>query len=409
MKNKRPLKIVVVAMSESIHTVRWLEQIADQGWEIHLFPSNDNGLLHPESPKIIVHHSIYGRRPPTKKGNLAIKGLRVYSNFLAGVSRGILEKIIPDYRTRQLRKLIKKIKPDIIHSMEFQSAGYLVAEAKRKFKGQFPQWIATNWGSDIYLFGRLREHQSKIKEVLANCDFYSCECQRDVCLAQNFGLKAKVLPVFPNSGGFDLDEIKKDRSECQTSKRRKIILKGYQGSFGRALVGLHALERCSDLLKKRNYELIIYSTIPKSDVAMASELFSQKTGVKTTILPDGTSHRKILKAFGQSRLYLGLSISDAISTSLLEALAMGSFPIQSNTSCADEWIEDNKTGILVTPEDPEIIEKAIKKALNDDNLVDFAAKANWQVAQKRLAKKLLKEKTIDLYASVIKENENISK
>ena len=50
--------------------------------------------------------------------------------------------------------------------MEFQSAGYFVAEAKKRFSGKFPKWIATNWGSDIYLFGQLKAHEKKIKEVI---------------------------------------------------------------------------------------------------------------------------------------------------------------------------------------------------------------------------------------------------
>lgn len=399
MENKRPLRIVVVAMSESIHTVRWLEQIADQGWEIHLFPSNDNGLLHPESPKIIVHHSIYGRRPSFKKGNLAIKGLRVYSNFLAGVSRGILEKIIPDYRTRQLRKLIKKIKPDIIHSMEFQAAGYLTLETKKHFQGKFPTWIATIWGSDIYLYGRLVEHKNKIRQILQNCDYFSCECYRDVYLAKNFGLKGQVLAVGPVSAGYDMQKISRWRKKL-TSQRKLIMLKGYQSVFGRSLVGLRALERCAKWLK--GYKIVIYLVEPGSPVFVAAELMANATGIPIQILPR-VSHEEILKLHGQARISIGLSISDGISVSFLEALAMGSFPIQSWTSCADEWITDGKTGILVPPEDPDRIARAIKKVLVDDSLVCVAARKNWQTVKKKLDKKNIKRKTVDFYQKVLED------
>ncbi len=66
------------------------------------------------------------------------------------------------------------------------------------------------------------------------------------------------------------------------------------------------------------------------------------------IIPEFTSHHDILQKHGQARISIGLSIGDAISTSLLEAIVMGSFPIQSWTSCADEWIVDGKTGILAS-------------------------------------------------------------
>ncbi|MBW1897870.1 MAG: glycosyl transferase family 1, partial [Deltaproteobacteria bacterium] len=103
------------------------------------------------------------------------------------------------------------------------------------------------------------------------------------------------------------------------------MLKGYQGWAGRALVGLRALERCADILA--GYEIVIYSA--SKEVLIAAELFSKSTGVQTTIIPEGTPHHEVLKLHGKARISIGLSISDAISTSLLEAVVMGSFPIQS--------------------------------------------------------------------------------
>lgn len=394
MKKKR--KILIVAMADSIHTARWIAQITDQNWEIHLFPAVDWGVAHQELKDIIVHHSFYTKRDNPGE-NLRLKGINVGSTVL---SRGLIyfyTNKFPNYRIKQLNRLIKRLKPDIIHSMEFSLAGYLVMAVKNSFKGQFPKWIATNWGSDIYLFGQLRKHKKKIQEILENCDYYSCECHRDVCLAKNYGLKGMSLPVFPNTGGFNLEKIKKFRVSGRTSRRKFIALKGYQNWAGRALVGLRALERCADILK--GYTVGIYSTFKGSDVEVAAELFTKKTGIKTEVVYE-TTHQNILKLHGKSRISLGVNISDAISTSLLEAMIMGSFPIQSNTSCADEWVKNGKTGILVPPEDPDIIEKAIRRALKDDGLVDEAARLNWRIAQKRLDQKRLKKQIIDFYQLV---------
>jgi len=40
-----------------------------------------------------------------------------------------------------------------------------------------------------------------------------------------------------------------------------------------------------------------------------------------------TNHAAILDLFGVARVYLGVSVTDGISTSMLEAMAMGAFPI----------------------------------------------------------------------------------
>jgi hypothetical protein len=304
-----------------------------------------------------------------------------------------LKKLFPAYLPGSLARLIRRLKPDIVHSLEFQHGAYLTLEAKRRFEEEFPRWIATNWGSDIYLFRRLPEHEWKIRDVLRECRFYSCECRRDVCLAEGLGFRGTVLPVVPNAGGIDLDEVLPLRQLGPVSARRKIMVKGYQHWAGRALVALRALERCADALA--GYEVVIHS--PSPEVSLAASLFRSSTGITTTLLDRRVPRREILAHHGQARVSLGLSISDGISTSLLEALVMGSFPIQSWTACADEWVEDGRGALLVPPEDPEEVAAALRRALADDDLVDRAAEINWGMARERLDRHLIKGKTLDSY------------
>lgn len=393
------MRILLVAMADSVHTARWMSQICDQGWDVHLFPSLDVGFGHPELRNCTVHHSIYSKQG---KGNGSVRfsGIPVVHKTVAYFARGLLRKYFRTYRVGQLVRTIKKLKPDLIHAMEIQAAGYLTVAARDKMQGEFPPSILTNWGSDIYLFGRLKEHEARIRETLGEFDYYSCECQRDVTLAREYGFRGEILPVFPNGGGFNLEWVSGLRSPGLVSKRRSIVLKGYQNWAGRALVGIRALERCADLLK--GYEVNIYSADP--DVGIAAELCQRSTGIPIHIIPERSAHEVILRLHGRSRISIGLSISDAISTSFLEAIVMGSFPIQSCTSCADEWIVDGKTGILVPPEDPEVVEMAIRRALTDDDLVNRAAEANFEIAQERLDQRKLEEMATGIYSRVVRES-----
>ncbi len=390
------MRILFVAMADSVHTARWISQIADLGWDLHLFPSIDHGQLHHELRNVTAHVPFYGHRRSLR--SVKITGISLFNDFASEELYSILKrtKFYRDFQINRLLKVIKKVKPDIIHTLEIQHAGYLTMEAKKRMSGKFPPWIVTNWGSDLYLFGRIPEHEEKIREVLANADFYSCECLRDVCLAEAYGFKGKVLPVFPNSGGMDLQEVVRLRTPGPVSARRTIMLKGYQHWAGRALTGLRALERCADILK--GYTVVIYSAFP--DVEIAAMLFQQSTGIPVNVVSSNASHREILALHGAARISIGLSISDAISTSFLEALVMGSFPIQSWTACADEWIADGRTGMLVQPEDSDAVERAIRLALFDDKMVDIAADENWQVALERLDSSHLKQLTLELYDSV---------
>lgn len=389
------MRILFVAKSESVHTARWLSQIADQGWDLHLFSGFDCGLTHPDLRNVTVHHSVYGKQQ-NRNSTAHVRGVPVGSDAMAYLGRLALKRLWPHYRKHQLYRLITRLRPDIIHSLEIQEAGYLTLDIKGRCAGYWPPWIATNWGSDLYLFSRLAEHADRIKAVLAACDYYSCECLRDVRLARDLGLRGEVLPVLPNGGGFDLARVAQFRRPGPTSARRLILLKGYQHWAGRALVGLRAIALCADGLE--SYRVVIYSA--GRDVRIAAELVARSTGIPIETIPE-CSHDDMLRLYGQARIYIGLSISDAISTSLLEAVVMGAFPIQSCTACADEWIVDGQTGFIVPPEDPEPIAAALRRAVVDDALVDRAADLNAETARARLDQSEIRPQVVAMYETVM--------
>ena len=387
------MRILFIAMPDSLHTARWIAQIAEQGWDIYLFPAYI-GATHPK----IMNTTVFGSLPRGKNGlNRTVKFAwwTILPFWLDYLVTKVMRVPFSACARKALEIIIRWICPDIIHSLEIQHAGYLTFAAKEKLPGKFPAWIVTNWGSDIYLFGRLTEHKAKIQAVLASCDYYSCECQRDIGLAQQLGFKGEILPVLPNTGGFSLHELISLRNDDTPSSRRTILLKGYQNFAGRALVGLQALRICADILD--GYCIAIFSA--SDDVRIAAELFQQDTKIPVEIIP-AVSHDAVLGTHAKSRIYIGLSISDAISTSLLEAMVMGVFPIQSCTACADEWIEDGVSGFIVPPEDPHVIAQAIRRAIEDDEMVNRAAEINAQTAAERLDCAIIQPQVVDIYQKI---------
>ncbi len=393
---KRPT-ILLVAIAGSIHATRWINQLEGLGWDLHLFPSLDWGTVHPEMRAVRVHQSVYGRRGPEVQ--VPQSGFNVGSHYLAWVLRRYLQLRHPAYRTWQLSRLIAKLKPDIIHSIEFQAAGYLVLEAKRQFGDRFPPWIASIWGSDISLFGRVAAHRARIEQILAECDYFGSECERDIGLARARGLRGAVLPVLPAGGGFDLEAARALRSPEPASRRRVIMVKGYQTWAGRAMVALRALARCAELL--RGYQVVVYS--PSDDVKLAAELLGVDHGIDVRVLPPALPHAEILGYHGRARVSIGLSIGDGPSVSMLEAMTMGSFPIQSDTSCACEWVVDGQSGLIVPPEDSEAVERALRAALTDDALVDRAMEANWAVVCDRLDQTTVRPRVVEMYERVLEK------
>jgi hypothetical protein len=389
----RPLRILFVAMANSVHTARWVSQLEGRGWDVHLFPAREVAP-HPQLRNLKLHEPL-SVRPPTLDPSVEVVGQWPLPKgaSLARRVAGLLDRSWHD-RAGKLARTIRKLRPDIVHSMEIQGAGYLTLGARAHFSGDdFPLWCVSNWGSDIYLFGRLAAHEEKVRAVMAACDFYHCECHRDVRLAREFGFEGEAMSVFPVSGGFEVERMRSLRQPGPPSSKRLLVLKGYQSWAGRALVGLRAIELCADLL--RGYRVTVFLAPP--DVVLAAELLSRKTGIPIEWESGERAHDDILRMHGSARASIGLSISDAISTSLLEAMIMGSFPIQSNTGCGDEWIECGENGLLVHPESPEEVAAALRRALTDDAMVDRAAETNARLAAERLDKSVVGPMAVEMY------------
>ena len=130
------MRILFVANTWSIHTARWVNQLTDQGWDIHIFPSRDlsiNPILH----EVTVHDMSLRAddvHPSVKTpGASQIKrGLRYISKRLGIFNTQIGRPLVPDASSYdelneyamiqggRLAALIRKIKPDIVHSLQFQ-------------------------------------------------------------------------------------------------------------------------------------------------------------------------------------------------------------------------------------------------------------------------------------------------
>lgn len=430
-------RILFVAMQNSPHTARWIEQIAGQGWELHLFPVNYLPVL-PEMTGVIVHQPWHMVRPRMMlkellskisgwdRGRAGFEADSCHPNRfsvrpiyplpmvspLARVINGALRVRLGEsnaqapfvYGPHVLARLIRQIKPDLIHSMEFQHCGYNVLRSKEISDGNFPPWLATNWGSDIYYYRNFDDHRSQISRLLRNIDYYSCECVRDVGIARDLGLTAKVMPAMPNAGGFHLEQVGQMRKTHLPSTRRLIMVKGYQHFAGRALTALDAIERCVSALK--GFRIVVFSA--SSEIYERVEELRASLGLDISVLPY-SNHDKMLRLFSRARVYLGVSISDGISTSMLEAMTMGAFPIQTSTACCDEWIEDGRSGFIIPPDKVGLIADRLRQALTDDPLVDNAAEINWTVVRERLDQKVLRNKVVAFYDEIFAELEGRKK
>ena len=391
------MRILFVAMANSVHTARWLSQLTNEKWDIHLFPV-DESPLHPDLCNVTVH-TLFRQRSSELDSSIRQTGM--WWPFRRGEARvrNALERLDLINRSARLARTIRRLRPHIVHSLEMQHAGYLTLESRKRLAGcSFPAWIYSSWGSDIFYFGRRLEHNKRIKDTLAACDYYIADCQRDTRLVRKFGFKGEIVGVFPGGGGFDIGQMQQFRQPLPVSSRKVVALKGYHDDnfAGRALVALQSLHECADSLA--GYEVVIYSASP--NVRYAAEYVSKLTGLYFTVLPHG-QHDEIVKVMGRARIAIGINVTDGTPNTMLEAMVMGTFPIQSDTISTAEWIAHGENGLLVPAENPKVIAAAIRRALSDDTLVDRAAEINERMTAERIDRSVLQPQVIAMYEKIV--------
>jgi glycosyltransferase involved in cell wall biosynthesis len=384
---------MVVGFVESIHAVRAVEPMLRLGWDVHVVGSHPH-WPHEAWRNVTLHvdPGFHSRGAPHPSVTLRV--LEPHPNDAEPVVEGLSWK----QRPLAVAQLIKELQPDIVDSMEIQHGGYVVLEA-REHLPKAPPWIVHNWGSDVFYYGRNPRHVNRLKAMFGSCDYYGAECHRDVGLARAFGFSGKVLPILPNPGGFDLDHLRRLRQDGPSSERRTIALKATDSFVYRPKTALNALELCAPML--RGYRLALYSA-SGALVGRACEI-AEMCGMGVDIVSMSStpvSHEEILAMHGRARISIALADSDAICTSFLEAMAMGSFPIQSNTSCAQEWAECGKSAIFVNPGDKKQVAAAIQRALREDDLVDRAAEINAETAVTRLDREIVLARAMEGYQRV---------
>ena len=374
-------KILIVAMADSVHTARWLEQFEKSNYEFVLFPSSPHRRIHPKIIRLLSDTSPMKITIP--------RGLKRTGLILTAIDKLAADNV----RGFLLRRLIEKFQPNILHALETQGAGY-ISLAALEGRVSKPFFVLTLWGSDLFWFRRFKRHRFRLQKLMGCIDLLSMECQRDQSIARDLGYSGKFFPPFPVTGGYEMSPKSDTRNLEKTSQRKIVLVKGHTRFVGRGTKALEAIAELADLLK--NYEIVVYSADPKAK-RMAHKI-ADGTKIAFRIYGRGEiAHQDLLEIFRSARIYVGISLSDGISVSLQEALVCGAFPIQTDTSCAGEWIIDGETGFIVSPDDSVGLVQAIRTALVDDQLVDAAAEKNYEVARSRLDQSVVSEISTSFY------------
>lgn len=355
------MRVLLVAMADSVHTARWIGQFDGSEVEFTLFPSTPNRRTH-----TFIKSQL-------RMSQQKLIRIRRSDRFLA-FPLGLIDLLVRNrIRSRRLAALLRNESFDLVHLLETQHAGYLYASTARFPKPKTPVLLSL-WGSDLNWFGKFEGHKRRIIEILRLVDLLLIECQRDVELAKKFGYVGVVSDPIPASGGLGVRLESSERGAFpQPSTRRALVIKGYTGFVGKARVAARVVSRLRRELV--SYEIHFYSV--SFLMSLGLHVLRLRTGLKLRIHRKKTlSHEEMLAMFRSARVSLSLSLSDGLPGSMREAAWTGAFPIESKGSCVCEWTPADSGVMVVDPLNEDEVATALRRALNDDELVDRAVEIN---------------------------------
>ncbi len=106
-----------------------------------------------------------------------------------------------------------------------------------------------------------------------------------------------------------------------------------------------------------------------------------------------------------SHIYVSTSLSDGTSSSLLEAMASGTFPIVTDIPANREWIDDGINGFIIPTDDGEVLARRLIDAMGDDELRKNAEKMNRDLVLQKADVQKIVSKLEKIYSRIAKEAE----
>lgn len=233
------------------------------------------------------------------------------------------------------RKLIKRLKPDIVHAHYATSAGLTALVCG------FHPAVVTVHGSDLTTGIKSGIWRALLKRIFKFADCVNVVSDDLAEMALSLGInkeKIEVLTLGIDSQRFGFTR----RAKIEKSRPLKLICtRRFEPVFDHGII-LQALA----LLKEKG---IIFDMVFAGDGSLSGVLKRQvgELGLDDCVSFTGkVPNEKLPELLGRSDVYLSASLWDGTSLSLLEALATGLFPIVSDIKANSAWIKDGVNGYL---------------------------------------------------------------
>ena len=360
------MKICYLVDAASVHVHRWVKYFVDKGYAVHLislrpFRSNSEDA----NLSNLDVHQVKWTVPYIKKVSYVVN---LFSVFV------------------QVKTLLRKIKPDILHAHYVTDYGLIGALTN------FHPFVVSVWGSDVLIApkkSRISRYEASYTLKKADCITTTAKFMKGY-LVKTFGLPQNKIVRIP--WGIDL----------------KLFHRGYEKEVRALKKALRMKADASVVLSNRHmdpkYEIeSIIDAIPhvlKSNPdatfifirGSGSSEFENKMKLKAEKLEVTDNIRFISKLITPREMAIYLNMADVFVSipktdqfggSVMEGMACGRIPIVSNIRAYYQYLKDKVNAFFVDPESPREIAEKIKYCIEHPEIKDCFYAINRKTIEKK--------------------------
>jgi L-malate glycosyltransferase len=333
------MKILLLGDIHSTHLQKWIKSLASRGISLYVFTLSRE-----------------------KKDPEFYKGITVYhgwfSNSFDNLGReGSASKLFFLLRLPSLKKIIKKIKPDIIHAHYGSSYGFIGA-----LTGFHPYYVSY-WGSDIFSYPKKSSlHKFLTRFTLNKADRIFSTSRMMASEINNYtGKNICVIPF-----GVDTQLFRKNEKTAKNSKEIVIgIVKSLESIYGTDIL-LDVFCRLKKLNPSKNLKLNLTGS-----GSLETELKRRvkELEIENDVIFRGYIPLELLPdVYSSMDIFANLSRHESFGVSVLEAGSCELPVVASSKGGLNEVMVDNETGFLVNLDDEESIIEKFQLLLDDSQL-----------------------------------------
>jgi len=312
--------LCLIADGRSIHTQRWAEYFAQRGNEVHL-----------------ITYDPMGRN---------IEG--VNEHMIASCWKNLYLSFIP--RHIAIKKLVKEIKPDLIHAHFIAKYGFHLIGLN-----VHPS-VVSAWGDDILILPKKsRLIHRYTKKVLDGVDLvYAVSHNISDHINSDFNIPADKVRYLPFGIDTDLFTPLPITKNCS---RTTIEIFSNRGFF--PVYDSETLVNGFAIAYRKDHRLRLTLKGEGPDEQKVRDLVTFLGISDVVSFRQKTEYSEVPQDYRNADIFVTTSRSDGTPVSILEAMASGLPCIATNVGGIPEWIEDKKTGLLISPGSPESVAKSI--------------------------------------------------